>query len=745
MSDVPAAGLHPLLPTAVALHQAGRLSEAAAMYQKILADEPTQFDALHLMGVMAMQEGRFEESQKKIAAALELRPDDSTALANLTAAYLRNGQFDEALKWGQMAFERDPRSIDVLINLSTSLHELGRYQEAIVYLQQARELSPNSVLASNLLGSCYFKLGDAASAAEAFEVATVASPDDAESWSNLSAALNALSEHERALECAERAVAIQPQSSTALAAEAASLLEIGRADDAIASYRKAAQYSPTAQTLCAMANALITNGLNDEAAECLRRAIQIDSTNPSARWILALSVLKPIFETDAQVQMSRQLLASSMSEIDDWYKATKDPRAYQAVGATQPFYLAYQEVSNRELLTRYGNLCASWMTSLRPSPRTDRPNIPRTSKMRIGIASAHIRDHSVWIAIAKGWASRLNRQKFEVYLFALSPQSDKETLAARNSVDHFDGDVKGLDGWIDAIQKSNLDALIYPGVGMDSLTYQLAALRLAPLQAASWGHPETTGLPQMDYYLSSEAFEPPDAQAYYSEKLVRLPNFGVAVQPLQPKTRDADLSMLGLPKGAPLLLCPGSPFKYMPAHDWVWLEIAKGIHSESRGKLVFFATSNSMHVALIARLRQSFTSGGLDFETHVSVVPVLERARFFSLLQKSTLLLDTLGFSGFNTALQGLECGVPVLAYEGKFMRGRLASAVMRKMDMPELVASSHEEFVRKAIEFATDAKRLKKIRAQIPKRVKTLFGDDASVRGLETFLETEIRKHRAV
>ncbi len=78
-------------------------------------------------------------------------------------------------------------------------------------------------------------------------------------------------------------------------------------------------------------------------------------------------------------------------------------------------------------------------------------------------------------------------------------------------------------------------------------------------------------------------------------------------------------------------------------------------------------------------------------------------------------------------------------------MRGRLASAVMRKMDMPELVASSHEEFVRKAIEFATDAKRLKKIRAQIPKRVKTLFGDDASVRGLETFLETEIRKHRAV
>ena len=286
--------------------------------------------------------------------------------------------------------------------------------------------------------------------------------------------------------------------------------------------------------------------------------------------------------------------------------------------------------------------------------------------------------------------------------------------------------------------------MIYPAIGMDHLSYQLAALRLAPVQATSWGHPETTGLPTMDYYLSGDAFEPSNAQMNYSEKLVRLPDFGAFVEPLKPKIRDANLSLLGLPKDVPLLLCAGAPFKYMPAQDWVWLQIAKGVHEQCRGKLVFFTSSRgSIYLALLARLRKFFAAADVDFDECVCVVPLLERARFFSLLQQSTLMLDTLGFSGFNTALQGLECGLPVLAYEGQFMRGRLASALLRKIDLPELVATSHHDFVQKAIELAADGKRLKKLRSAISKRVKILFRDDASVLALENFLETEIRKNR--
>jgi protein O-GlcNAc transferase len=748
MSNVPTSGLHPLLPTAVELHHAGRIAEAATMYGKILADVPDQFDALHMLGVIALQGGRYAESQTKIAAALKLQPDDPSALGNLSAAYLRNGQFSEALHWAQRAVQKRPQSVDALINLSTSLHEMGRYQEAIPYLQRARELSTNSALVHNLLGSCCLKLGDARGAAQAFEAATLLSPTDSATWSNLSAALNALSEYEQALDCARKAVALQPDSSVALAAQGTSLVELGQVEEAIASYREAARHSPTVQTLCAAANAMISGGLNDEARENLRRAIAKDSANPTARWIRALSTLRAIYETDAEVQAAREQLSVALTELTDWFKETANPHAYQAVGATQPFYIAYQEFNNRDLLVRHGQVCALWMTSLKPAaPLALKQPATRNGKMRIGIASAHIRDHSVWNAIAKGWVSRINRKKFELHIFSLNPQADKETLEAKRLADAFDGEIKNVEGWADAIGRSNLDVLIYPGIGMEALSYQLASLRLAPIQAASWGHAETSGLPTVDFYFSGDAFEPADAQSNYTEKLIRLPNFGAYVEPLEPKIVKVSRRELGLPDGVPLLLCPGTPFKYMPTHDWVWIEIAKGLKKNGGGQLVFFTSNRgpvqAIHMALLSRLRKAFAAASMDFDTHVCVIPALNRARFFSLLEQSTLLLDTLGFSGFNTALQGLECGLPVLAYEGKFMRGRLASAIIRKMDLPELVATSCDEFIQRAVELAADAKRLKKLRSVIPKRLKPLFRDNSSVVALENFLETEIRKQR--
>jgi predicted O-linked N-acetylglucosamine transferase (SPINDLY family) len=471
----------------------------------------------------------------------------------------------------------------------------------------------------------------------------------------------------------------------------------------------------------------------------------MDPTNAAARWILAISTLKPIYQTDVEVATARTHLSREMNELDAWFKSANSSLAYQAVGAAQPFFIAYHELNNRGLLTLYGQLCSSWMTTLTATPHADRLPIARTSKIRIGIASAHIRNHSVWIAIAKGWSSRINKDRFEIFLFSLSPQSDRETTAAKRTANFFDGEIKSVEGWIDAIQKSNLDILIYPGIGMDALGYQLAALRLAPIQAASWGHPETSGLPTIDYYFSGDAFEPSQAHLNYSEKLVRLPNFGAYVEPLEPRrSKDLDLRELGLPKGVPLLLCAGTPFKYMPAHDWVWIELAKGLQNTSDGRLVFFTSDRSaVHLALIARLRTAFASAGVDFDARVSAIPVLDRMRFFSLMQVSTLLLDTLGFSGFNTALQALECGLPVLAYEGRFMRGRLASGIMRRMGMPELVATTHQEFIQKAVELAADDRKLKKLRSEISKRRKVLFRDDTPIRALENFLETEIRNKR--
>jgi protein O-GlcNAc transferase len=127
------------------------------------------------------------------------------------------------------------------------------------------------------------------------------------------------------------------------------------------------------------------------------------------------------------------------------------------------------------------------------------------------------------------------------------------------------------------------------------------------------------------------------------------------------------------------------------------------------------------------------------------VIPYLDRSRFFGLMQQSALLLDTVGFSGFNNALQAVEAGLPILAHEGRFMRGRLASGIMRRMKMTELVANTDDAFIEAAVELAGNDSRRGELRVEIADRRKILFHDVEAVRALERCLVEAIDRSRRV
>jgi protein O-GlcNAc transferase len=739
-------GIHPLLAQAVSLHQSGCLDGAAKLYQAILDDMPDQFDAAHLLGVIALQEGRYEDAQTRIGSALTIDPKNGPALSNLATAYLRGHRFDDALKFALRAAEVQPEAVDAQMNLGMILRQLERFKDSLAPLEKALNLSPNSTVIRNLLGASLLDSGDASRAAQMFDTAAQINPDDGDSWANLSAALNALSQHERALQCASKALALRGNSAAALSAQATSQFELGKIEESVATYRSAMALSPSLQTLCSFANALIISGLNDEALQVLQRAIDMDGSDPVPRWAQVFAEIKPVYASAADVILSRERFSHRLAEFRSWVANNPHAEAHKAVGTVQPFFLAYHPFNNKALLARYGELSVECMKSLQ-DPLVSAAQRPKTAqKMRIGIASAYIREHSVWYAIVKGWVEHFDRKRFEVYLFPLSPIVDVETKNAKRLADHVESRPTNLLDWIAAIREANLDALIYPDMGMDKLTAQLASLRLVSVQAASWGHAETTGIPTIDLYLSGEALEPTDAQDNYSERLVRLPNLGVYVDPLRPKTLDPDLNGLGLPKKEPLLLCAGAPFKYSPCHDGVWLDIARGLQKLGSGRLVFFSSSaGSLSLMLINRLRNTFDAAKVDFDSRVCVVPLLDRARFFGLMERAALMLDTIGFSGFNTALQGIECGLPVLTCEGDFMRSRLASCLMRRMDLPELIATTQAGFVERAVALTADKTKLKKLRAEIIKRRPILFSDLAPVRQLEEVLYQEISSRNKV
>ena len=135
------------------------------------------------------------------------------------------------------------------------------------------------------------------------------------------------------------------------------------------------------------------------------------------------------------------------------------------------------------------------------------------------------------------------------------------------------------------------------------------------------------------------------------------------------------------------------------------------------------------------RMRKAFDKGGVDYDRTVAWVPTLSRGRFYGLMRRSTAMLDTLGFSGFNTAVQGLECDLPVVAFEGAFMRGRLASGPLRHLGLDELVARTPEAFAGIALRLVEDEAWRAHLEREIAQRRHALFFDQAPVRALEDAL----------
>src|SRR5262249_18484354 len=126
------------------------------------------------------------------------------------------------------------------------------------------------------------------------------------------------------------------------------------------------------------------------------------------------------------------------------------------------------------------------------------------------------------------------------------------------------------------IWADQLDILVFFEVGMDPITAKLAALRLAPIQCVAWGHPVSSGLPTMDYFISNELMEPTDGDDHYSEVLIKLPNIGVCVPRPSKSIANKGRRDFGLSDSRTVYVFPHSLFKCLPRYDEIFARIAKG-------------------------------------------------------------------------------------------------------------------------------------------------------------------------
>jgi predicted O-linked N-acetylglucosamine transferase (SPINDLY family) len=669
-----------------------------------------------------------------LGAALASKPDFPEARVVLARVLEELGNLTGAEETLRLAIAQRPEFSGALRNLGTLLARLGRWSEAADALRRAAELDPADADALYELGNAWVKLDQPELALQAYRAATTRRPDFAQAWCNQGNVLADRGSRREAADCFARALELNPDYANAHLGLGNVYGGVEQLEKAAAHFRKALALDPRlALAQLNLGIVLCDQGMQGDALECFRAALALDPGWPEARWALAMAHVPALRAKNDSLREIRERIASEFESLGRWFDAHAGQDGHRAVGIQQPFWLAYQEENNRSLLQTYGQLCARLMGQWQEQRGSEARTARAPGPVRVGVVSQYFRNHSVWHAIVRGWFRKLDQSRFPLLAFCLDPEEDDETRVARSLATRFEQGHIGLDRWRDVIADARPDVLIYPEIGMDPMSLKLASLRLAPVQAATWGHPETTGLPTIDHYLSAEAMEPPQAQVHYTEKLLQLPNLGCHVERMPIEPASADLARWGIDGDVPLLISPGSPFKYAPEHDWVFAEIARRL---GRCQLLFFSYRvRALAERFQARLREEFGAHGLDFDRYATFIPWQEKAAFHALLGRADAYLDTIGFSGFNTALQAIQCGLPVVAIEGRFLRGRLASGILRRMGLHELVAPDDERYVELAVRLASDGAYRESVRHRMQSARDVLFEDRAPIRALEDFL----------
>ncbi|MEG4215409.1 tetratricopeptide repeat protein [Microcoleus sp. Pol14C6] len=515
------------------------------------------------------------------------------------------------------------------------------------------------------------------------------------------------------------------------------LRNLNRIEEAIAILDSGIYHYPTAGQLhFQLIKIFQQNGRTQEAISSAVKATQI-LPNEYVFKLFKHLTLPIVYNTSDEIQFYKKRFVQQLNNLiqQTSLKTPEDKiNALRGFSSFTNFYLAYQAHNVVESQSKYANLVHQVMTANYPQwvqPQS-MPPLLENGKIRVGYISSYLHSYSgtLWLT---GWLRYCNHEQFEIYCYYTGNDPDLITEQFRQYSDKFRHIPHNLEGVCQQIIDDKLHILVFPEIGMDAPTIQIAALRLASVQCSAWGHPVTSGLPTIDYFISSELMEPENAQLHYSETLIKLPNIGVAY----PKPIVGELthsrSDFDLREDAVIYLCCQAPFKYLPQYDFILAEIARRVPQAQfifpRGEL------------LRERLKRAFAAVNLDSEDYCLFRTIPTRQDYIALNFLSDVFLDTFTWSGGNTSLEAIACNLPIVTCPGEFMRGLHAYSFLKRLGVTDTIAKNEEEYIQIAVKLGIDSKWRRDIAQRMSQRQGDLFDDKVCVTALETFYQEVVRE----
>lgn len=346
-------------------------------------------------------------------------------------------------------------------------------------------------------------------------------------------------------------------------------------------------------------------------------------------------------------------------------------------------------------------------------------NTPEKGKMAIVTAKWH-RNHAVYKSQAP-----LVRQLFGNYDITLyhvgNPANAPDTLMTDgfSKVEYlwFD-DYTGKLTLPESFKNNNFELIYYPDIGMSNESVWLSNVRAAPIQVMGYGHPDTSGdNSEIDYFIGGHIEE--DATDHYSETMVLIP--GLAQEPAWPSYERKnnyngdDVCRIN---------CVWGPDKY----NYNLLRLLKMIAEQCKGAELEFHLFTSPGVNRYGAL-VPFINDVAKTVPNFVVHSQQEYYEYMENAEQHDFSLNSFPFGGYNTVVESLYLGLPMVTLEGGRFYNRAGAYLLRQVGMPELIADTPQQFVNIASELVLNRTKLKEYRQaladmDLKAKLFTLDGD---------------------
>jgi len=739
----------------------GEYQEAIALYEQCVEINPEEVVNYWYLGLAYLLTGDEEEAQNLWLSLLWQGTPEQTELwtEELTNFLLEHIQ----QKLEAQEFVTAKKIYNVLQELKESNYELENifskqaevllqqsqnnsdYQQAITLVSQALELDNNNPKIWYHFSILCYHHGEYELAYNGINSALVISPNDPDYYYLLGLIDEKLNKLTEAQTAYQEAIKLNPKHHNALINLGNVYKDLNQLEIAADYYRQAIQINPNHYgpylNLLLMLKRI---GDDQQMIAVGHQAYTLfpDNILLKIKYLLFL----PLFYQDSdQVEYYYQKYTAGLEQLAQEIKletAAEKIAALEAVGDHINFSLSYQCKNHVKLHQKYGEIVYRVMLANFPEwmrTKTLDNSLPKR-KIKLGYVSSLMWSH-VGGQLMLGWLEKHDKEQLEIYSYYVDTKNDEITQRYQLNSDFFYHIPANLKLLANQIAEDNLDVIIFIDIGLMPLMTQIASLRLAPIQCATWGHPETTGLPNIDYFISNELMEPEDAQEHYSETLIKLPNLGVChpgfVIP-SPHKQPSDFHPT-LDANSIIYIANQNLIKYLPRYDFIYPEIARQV---PQAKFIFVERPNTYIAQLFKqRLGKSFAEFNLNIDNHCLFFPLLNNDDYWNMYLIAHVFLDSINWSGCYTSMQAITCHLPVVTCIGEFMRSNQSVGLLTRINVTETIAISEAEYIEIACRLGKDQPWRDTIKAKMQANYQRMFNDQDCVTALDNFLLSQVKK----